>query len=123
MGGRLWPGIAVDGRRSPRVVHRGYGLPAGAGERPLVIAASQSGETVETLSGADEARRRQLPLVVISTGGRLGGEATADKTPHLHYEWPGQPRAAIGLRLGAGPEPLGHARLVAGSGPPGPAGG
>jgi glucose/mannose-6-phosphate isomerase len=86
-----------------------------------VIAASHSGETVETLSGAAAARARGLPLVVVSTGGELGRVATADGTPYLQYEAPGQPRAAIGFGLGLVHELLVHAALLRSPDPFGPA--
>ena len=121
IGAELVAGLAGDRLKVPLVVHRDYGLPAWVGPRTLVIAASHSGDTVETLSGAAEARRRGLPLVVASTGGALGRQAESDGTPFLRYEQPGQPRAAIGygvgliheLLSGAGllvdPDPLGSA--------------
>lgn len=121
IGAELVAGIAGDRLRVPLVIHRDYGLPAWASERTLVIAASQSGETVETLSGAAEARDRGLPLVVISTGGRLGAAASRDGTPYLRYEWPGQPRAAIGFGIGLLHELLSRAGLLTDPDPLGPA--
>jgi glucose/mannose-6-phosphate isomerase len=121
IGAELVAGIAGDRLRVPLVVHRDYGLPAWAGKRTLVIAASHSGETVETVSGAVEARRRGLPLVVISTGGALGAAATGDGTPYLRYESPGQPRAAIGFGIGLMHELLSRAQLLADPDPLGPA--
>ena len=112
IGADLVAGIAGDRLRVPMVVHRDYGLPAWAGKRTLVIAASHSGETVETVSGAEEARRRGLPLVVISTGGKLGAAAADDGTPYLRYESPGQPRAAIGFGIGLMHELLARADLL-----------
>ncbi|MDP9244045.1 MAG: bifunctional phosphoglucose/phosphomannose isomerase [Chloroflexota bacterium] len=112
IGAELVEGIAGDRLRVPLVVHRDYGLPSWAGERTLVIAASHSGETVETVSGAAEARRRGLPLVVISTGGALGTAAAADGTPYLRYESPGQPRAAIGFGIGLMHDLLVRAGLI-----------
>ncbi|HET6381205.1 MAG TPA: bifunctional phosphoglucose/phosphomannose isomerase [candidate division Zixibacteria bacterium] len=97
IGAELVAGLAGPRLRVPLIVHRDYGLPAWANQRTLVIAASHSGETVETLSGAAEARRRGLPLVVLSTGGRLGREAGEGGTPYLQYRSPGQPRAAVGF--------------------------
>ena len=78
IGAELVAGLAGDRLRVPLIVHRDYGLPASVGPRTLVIAASHSGDTVETLSGAAEARRRGLPLVVASTGGALGRQAESD---------------------------------------------
>lgn len=121
IGADLVEGIAGDRLRVPLVVHRDYGLPAWAGKRTLVIAASHSGETVETVSGATEARRRGLPLVVISTGGALGDAAAADGTPYLRYESPGQPRAAIGFGIGLMHELLSRAGLLVDPDPLGPA--
>jgi glucose/mannose-6-phosphate isomerase len=121
IGAELVDGIAGDRLRVPLVVHRDYGLPSWAGERTLVIAASHSGETVETVSGAAEARRRGLPLVVISTGGTLGTAAAADGTPYLRYESPGQPRAAIGFGIGLMHELLVRAGLLVDPDPLGPA--
>jgi glucose/mannose-6-phosphate isomerase len=121
IGAELVDGIAGDRLRVPLAVHRDYGLPSWAGERTLIIAASHSGETVETVSGAAEARRRGLPLVVISTGGALGTAAAADGTPYLRYESPGQPRAAIGFGIGLMHELLVRAGLLVDPDPLGPA--
>lgn len=121
IGAELVAGIAGDRLRVPLLIHRDYGLPAWANRRTLVIAASHSGDTVETLSGAAEARRRGLPLVVASTGGALGRQAESEGTPYLHYEQPGQPRAAIGFGLGLVHELLVRADLLADPDPYGPA--
>lgn len=100
IGAELVEAAAGERLRVPLVVHRGYGLPAWANERTLVVAASHSGATVETLSGAEEAVRRKLPFVAISTGGRLGQLAVSADLPLLRYELAGQPRAAIGFGAG-----------------------
>jgi glucose/mannose-6-phosphate isomerase len=112
IGAELVAGVAGDRLRVPLVVHRDYGLPAWAGERTLVIAASHSGETVETLSGAAGALARDVPLVVMTTGGELGRRATDAGTPYLRYESPGQPRAAIGFGIGLVHELLVNAGLL-----------
>jgi glucose/mannose-6-phosphate isomerase len=112
IGAELVAGIAGDRLRVPLVVHRDYGLPAWAGERTLVIAASHSGETVETLSGAAGALARDVPLVVVTTGGELGRRATDAGIPYLRYESPGQPRAAIGFGIGLVHELLVNAGLL-----------
>lgn len=100
IGAELVAAAAGERLRVPLIVHRDYGLPAGAGPRTLVVAASHSGETAETLSGFAEARRRELPLVVVSTGGRLAAEAADAGAPTLRYVPGGQPRAAIGFGVG-----------------------
>jgi len=120
IGAELVAAVAGDRLRVPLIVHRDYGLPAWAGDRTLVIAASHSGDTVETLSGAAEARRRGQPIVVATTGGALGRQATSDGTPLLRYEAPGQPRAAIGFGLGLIHELLARAELLVDPDPLGP---
>jgi glucose/mannose-6-phosphate isomerase len=112
IGAELVEAAAGERLRVPLVVHRAYGLPAWANERTLIVAASHSGATVETLSGAEEAIRRKLPLAVISTGGRIGQIANAAQTPYLHYEMAGQPRAAIGFGAGLVHELLVSAGLL-----------
>ncbi|HET7521196.1 MAG TPA: bifunctional phosphoglucose/phosphomannose isomerase [Candidatus Limnocylindria bacterium] len=121
IGAELVAGIAGERLRVPLVVHRDYGLPNWATARTLVVAASHSGDTVETLSGATEARRRGLPLIVASTGGALGRQAESDGTPYLRYEQPGQPRAAIGYGVGLLHELLAAAGLLTDPDPLGPA--
>jgi glucose/mannose-6-phosphate isomerase len=121
IGAELVAAIAGDRLRVPLVVHRDYGLPDWATARTLVVAASHSGDTVETLSGATEARRRGLPLIVASTGGALGRQAESDGTPYLRYEQPGQPRAAIGYGVGLLHELLVAAGLLKDPDPLGPA--
>jgi glucose/mannose-6-phosphate isomerase len=121
IGGELVSGIAGARLRVPLVVHRDYGLPGWVGERTLVIAASHSGETIETLSAVAEARSRGLSPVVIATGGQLGDMAARDRLPFLGYEAPGQPRAAIGFGLGLLHELLARVGLLADPDPLGPA--
>ncbi len=112
IGAELVEAVAGARLRVPLVIHRGYGLPAWAKERTLIIAASHSGDTVETLSAATEARARNLPLVVISTGGRLGEMAASDGLPCLRYAMSGQPRAAVGFGVGLVHELLTRAELL-----------
>ena len=100
IGADLVAAAAADRLRVPLIVHRDYGLPGWADETTLVVAASHSGDTVETLSGARAARERGLPLAVISTGGSLGQLAREARIPYLRYEAPGQPRAAVGYSVG-----------------------
>ena len=121
IGADLVAAAAGDRLRVPLVVHRDYGLPAWVSERTLVIAASHSGETVETVSAFSEARSRGLRPVVIGTGGRLGELATTDRLPLLRYDSPGQPRAAIGFGFGLVHELLSRIGLLVDPDPLGPA--
>lgn len=121
IGADLVAGAAGNRLRVPLLVQRDYELPSGLGPRTLVVAASHSGDTIETLTAAAQARARGLPLVVIATGGRLGLEAEADGTPWLRYEQPGQPRAALGWSVGLIHELLVIAGLITDPDPLGPA--
>jgi glucose/mannose-6-phosphate isomerase len=112
IGAELVAAAAGDRLRVPLIVHRDYGLPGGVGDRTLIVAASHSGETAETLSGFTAARGRDLPIAVITTGGRLATQAAAAGLPLLQYRLGGQPRAAIGFGVGLVHELLVRAGLV-----------
>jgi len=120
IGAELVAAAAGDRLRVPLIVHRDYGLPAGTGARTLILAASHSGETAETLSGFAAARERDLPLAVITTGGRLAAAAAEGGLPLLQYKLGGQPRAAIGFGVGLVHELLSRAGLIADPDPFGP---
>lgn len=53
----------------PVVVHKGYGLPGWVGPVDLVVAASYSGGTEETLSGLEEAARRGARVLGVGAPG------------------------------------------------------
>ena len=79
----------------PLVVNRSYELPSFANEESLVIVSSYSGNTEETLAMFEEAVRRKLHIVCVTTGGKLGDQAkelglvTISQRPGM------QPRAAL----------------------------
>ncbi len=100
IGAELVAAAAGERLRVPLIVHRDYGLPPGVSDRTLIIAASHSGETAETLSGFGAASERGLPIAVITTGGRLAAQAKQDGLTLLEYRLAGQPRAAIGFGVG-----------------------
>ncbi|HEX7171095.1 MAG TPA: bifunctional phosphoglucose/phosphomannose isomerase [Candidatus Limnocylindria bacterium] len=112
IGAELVAAAAGERLRVPLIVHRDYGLPAGAGERTLIVAASHSGETAETLSGFAAARERGLPTAVITTGGRLAASASEAGLSVLRYQPGGQPRAAIGFGVGLVHELLARLGLI-----------
>ena len=99
----------------PFMVVRNYDLPAFAGADTLVVAASYSGNTEETLAAYGVAQTRGARIVCITTGGELGRLAVADG--HDVVKIPGglPPRAALGYslvpllvllgRLGIAPDP------------------
>lgn len=85
----------------PLVVHRDYELPAWAsGPNTLVIAASHSGNTEETLTSFRRALENGCRCLSLTTGGKLA-QATREAGMHLWtFEHSGQPRAAVGYSFG-----------------------
>lgn len=95
-------------------VHKGYApLPSWVlRHRPLVIAASYSGNTEETLDMAGAAFEMGLPVAVITTGGALGEMARRRGWPMIEVPAGFQPRAAAGYMIGATLRLLEGARAV-----------
>jgi glucose/mannose-6-phosphate isomerase len=106
-------GAALTSTSQGRVaVHKGYAPLPGWADRvqPTVVAISYSGNTEETLSMVTAASEASLPVVTITTGGRLA-ELSADKGwPSIDVPSGLQPRAAVGFLVGA------MARLLASTG-------
>jgi glucose/mannose-6-phosphate isomerase len=80
----------------PIEVVRDYHLPAYVGPSTLVYAASNSGNTEETLSAYEQAKRSGATIIAFTTGGELGRRARADGTPVVSFPGGLQPRAALG---------------------------
>jgi len=85
------------------VVHKGYGpIPAWSIRvRPLMIAASYSGNTEETLDMVTSAAESGLPVATVTTGGRLGELTAQNHWPTIVVPGGFQPRAAAGYKIGA----------------------
>ena len=99
IGGEFAGALLGDDLKVPLAVHRDYGLPGYVGRDSLVIASSFSGNTEETLSGFDEAKKRGAKLIGITTGGRLADEAKTLRLPLITFGYHAQPRAALGYSL------------------------
>jgi len=95
---RSWLSTECD---VPCEVVRGYRLPRHAGPRSLVIVASYSGDTEETLSMLEDARSRSLRVVTVSSGGKLEKTAKSLKLPHVSVPGGMVPRASFGYMFGA----------------------
>jgi glucose/mannose-6-phosphate isomerase len=80
----------------PAAVVRGYRLPAWAGPEALVLAASYSGDTEETLACVTTALERGGRPVCVASGGKLGAVARDGGLPLVLVPGGGQPRAAVG---------------------------
>jgi glucose/mannose-6-phosphate isomerase len=97
--GDLVRGIFSDRLRVPLVSVRDYDLPAWVEAQTLVVAASHSGATEETISAFSTALQRRCPAAVISAGGPLTEVARRVGLPSLIYPNESQPRAALGYSL------------------------
>ncbi|MFN2388686.1 MAG: bifunctional phosphoglucose/phosphomannose isomerase [Actinomycetota bacterium] len=81
----------------PFRVIKSYGpLPQWVGRNTLVLAASYSGSTEETLAAADEAHARGARIVTVSSGGPLAEMATRYGLAHVAIPAGLQPRASLG---------------------------
>ncbi len=87
-------------------VHKDYGIPQRKSRflernsRCLIVTASYSGNTEETISSFNEALERGLPLFVITAGGKLKALAIKNNVPYIELPSMGiQPRAAVGFQL------------------------
>lgn len=80
----------------PIYVSRGYTLPPGIDENTGVVVSSYSGDTEETLSAFDAARKKTKNFLVITTGGKLGTKATKLQLPTITPPAGLQPRCALG---------------------------
>lgn len=79
----------------PVVVVKGYRVPACTGPNSLVVCASYSGNTEETLSCFEQALERKGRVVALTTGGILGKLADEHGVPRIAPQEGIQPRAAL----------------------------
>ena len=81
---------------APITTIRGYDLPAWVGAETLVVCASYSGNTEETLHCFEQAGAAGAPRVVVTTGGKLAeGARAAGDVPVIGVPAGIQPRAAV----------------------------
>ena len=90
-----------EGLQMPFEVVRTYSLPGYVDQSTLVIASSYSGNTEETLSCLDDARRRNAQVAVISDGGALAHIADEQSIAHVLLPGSLQPRMAVIYNLRA----------------------
>lgn len=85
------------------VVHKDYGPipPWAIRVRPLVIAASYSGNTEETLDTVVSGWESGLPVATVTTGGRLADLSAQNGWATIAVPAGFQPRAAAGYMIGA----------------------
>lgn len=95
IGGELLKDWASDKISVPIEVQRGYSLPAYANKNTLVLVASYSGETEESLSAFLDANKKCCKIVCISSGGSLLEFAEKMSLPYIRIPKGIPPRAAL----------------------------
>jgi glucose/mannose-6-phosphate isomerase len=95
IGGALARAALGDHASRPIFVTRAYGLPSWTTPETMVLCASYSGETEETLACYESAGALGARRTVVTTGGRLAEMARADGEPVIPLPGGFQPRAAV----------------------------
>ena len=95
VGGDLAAGAIGPRARRPIRTLRGYELPEWVGPETLVLCASYSGETEETLACFEAAGRAGAPRIALTTGGSLAESARNEGVPVIGVPAGMQPRAAV----------------------------
>ncbi len=97
MGGSAMAGeIARRFASVPVFINRNYTLPPFIDADTLLVAVSYSGNTAETLSGLEQGIAAGLPILTVSSGGKLQEIAQREGIPFLRIPGGYQPRAATG---------------------------
>jgi glucose/mannose-6-phosphate isomerase len=99
IGGELAAAVIGDRARIPLRTVRGYTLPPGASDDALVLCASYSGNTEETLACFEAAGTAGAERVALTTGGRLAALAREEGAPVIGVPSGMQPRAAVAYML------------------------
>ena len=95
VGGDLAAGVLGERALRPLETVRGFALPPNVGPETLVLAASYSGNTEETLACFQAAGDAGAPRVALTTGGSLAEAARAAGVPVMGVPAGMQPRAAV----------------------------
>jgi glucose/mannose-6-phosphate isomerase len=95
IGGALARAALSDHATRPIFVTRAYGLPPWTTPDTMVLCASYSGNTEETLACYESAGALGARRTVVTTGGRLAEMARADGVPVIPLPGGFQPRAAV----------------------------
>jgi glucose/mannose-6-phosphate isomerase len=95
IGGDLAAAALGDRATRPIRTIRGYGLDPWTSDDALVLCASYSGNTEETLACFEAAGITEAPRVALTTGGRLADAAREQGVPVIGVPSGMQPRAAV----------------------------
>ena len=96
IGGDLVRSYLAKKLNLPFFICRNYTLPNFVNASTLVFISSYSGNTEETLSAYDDARKRGAKIIAISSGGKVKEKALQDKITWVNIPKGFPPRAALG---------------------------
>jgi glucose/mannose-6-phosphate isomerase len=96
IGGDLVRSYLADRLEIPFLICRNYTLPDFVDSSSLVFVSSYSGNTEETLSSFEDARRRGAQLICMSSNGEVGDISSRNEIPCVSLPKGYQPRAALG---------------------------
>jgi len=96
IGGDIISSVASEHSKIPCFVNRDYTLPFHVDRETLVIVISYSGNTEETISALEQARKKESSLICISSGGKIGKIAEDNKIPFIKIPGGFPPRCAMG---------------------------
>jgi glucose/mannose-6-phosphate isomerase len=99
IGGALARAALGDHASRPIFVTRAYGLPPWTTPDTMVLCASYSGDTEETLACYESAGALGARRTVVTTGGRLAEMARADGVPVIPLPGGFQPRGAVAYMI------------------------
>ncbi len=99
IGGRITKALFADTCPVPVECTAEYNLPAYVNENTLVILASYSGNTEETLQMFEETKARGSKILILTSGGKLSQLAKENNLYSLPIEAGFQPRMALGFSL------------------------
>jgi glucose/mannose-6-phosphate isomerase len=99
IGGALARAALGDHASRPFFVTRAYGLPTWTTPETMVLCASYSGDTEETLACYESAGALGAKRTVVTTGGRLAEMARADGVPVIPLPGGFEPRAAVAYMI------------------------
>ncbi len=102
---KIIQGLYESDMKIPFIVHNDYGLPAWVNSEALVVANSYSGNTEETLSGIDAAKKLGAKVLGIATGGQIGemiksGDIYGAIITPGSTNPPNFPKSGLGISLG-----------------------
>ncbi len=101
MGYKLLRSLSQHFGNVPLEIVSDYNLPAYITTSTIVFSTSFSGNTEETLSATEQAVNKKLPVVCLTTGGRLADYAKENHLPLFQFNYPVAPRVGLPYTFGA----------------------